>query len=90
MVSIQTTSAPPSRSPSICSAKMSTASSSVSGPRGAKRSPVGPTEPATTTGRPARVRDLARVPGGRGVDLPDAAIELVQREPASRFRRRSW
>ena len=29
------------------------ASSSVSGPSGASRSPVGPTEPATTTGRPA-------------------------------------
>ena len=53
MVSIQITSAPPSLRPSICSTKTSTASSSVSGPSGAKRSPVGPTEPATTTGRPA-------------------------------------
>ena len=53
MVSSHSTSAPPSFSPSACSWNISTASSWVSGPMGAKISPVGPTDPATTTGRPA-------------------------------------
>ncbi len=53
IVSIQMTSAPPAASPSICSRKTATASSRVSAPSGSNRSPVGPTEPATTTGRSA-------------------------------------
>ena len=53
IVSIQMTSAPPAASPSICSRKTATASSWVSAPSGSNRSPVGPTEPATTTGRSA-------------------------------------
>ena len=51
MVSIHATSAPPAFKPSICSANASTASASVSAPSGSNSSPVGPTEPATTTGR---------------------------------------
>ena len=53
IVSIQATSAPPSFRPWICSANVSIASASVSAPRGSNNSPVGPTEPATITGRPA-------------------------------------
>ena len=53
IVSIQQTSAPPAFSPRACSAKAATASSSVIAPSGTKSSPVGPIEPATTTGRPA-------------------------------------
>jgi hypothetical protein len=53
MVSIQITSAPPAFSPSICSANTSAAAASVIGPIGSNRSPVGPTEPATITRRPA-------------------------------------
>ncbi len=53
MVSTQSTSAPASFSASACSWKISTARSCVSAPIGAMISPVGPTEAATTTGRPA-------------------------------------
>ena len=65
MVSIQATSAPPSRRPSICSMKISTASSSLNGPSGARRSPVGPTDPATTTGRPALSATLRAILAAR-------------------------
>ena len=65
MVSIQATSAPPSRRPSICSTKISTASSSLNGPSGARRSPVGPTEPATTTRRPALSATLRAISAAR-------------------------
>ena len=53
MVSTHSRSAPPSISPSACSWKISTASSRVSAPTGAMISPVGPTQPATATGRSA-------------------------------------
>ena len=53
MVSTQSTSAPPASRPRACSSNISAASSMVSGPSGAMISPVGPIEPATTTGRPA-------------------------------------
>ena len=53
MVSTQSTSAPPASRPLACSSNMSAAASTVSGPSGAMISPVGPIEPATTTGRPA-------------------------------------
>ncbi|OIQ71695.1 hypothetical protein GALL_466870 [mine drainage metagenome] len=52
-VSTHSTSAPPAFSPSACSWNTSTAISCVMLPIGAKISPVGPIEPATTTGRPA-------------------------------------
>ena len=53
MVSTQSTSAPPAISPRACSSNISAAASIVSVPSGAMISPVGPMEPATTTGRPA-------------------------------------
>ena len=83
MVSIQATSAPPSRRPSICSMKTSTASSSLNGPSGARRSPVGPTDPATTTGRPALSATSARELGGEPVEFARARFEAVQHEAAA-------
>ncbi len=53
MVSIHTTSAPPALRPRISSPNEATAASWVSAPSGSNSSPVGPTEPATTTGRGA-------------------------------------
>ena len=53
IVSIHATSAPPATSASICAPKVSSASASVRSPSGSKSDPVGPTEPATTTGRSA-------------------------------------
>ena len=53
MVSIHSTSAPPAFSASACSWKISTARAWVIVPMGSKISPVGPIDPATTTGRPA-------------------------------------
>ena len=50
IVSIQITSAPPSLRPRISSRKTATASSWVSLPSGSNSSPVGPTDPPTTTG----------------------------------------
>src|SRR5690349_10593325 len=50
IVSIHATSAPPATRASICSVNVSCASASVSSPSGAKSEPVGPTDPATTTG----------------------------------------
>src|SRR5712671_5537706 len=49
IVSIHATSAPPSRNPLICVLNDATAISWVSVPIGSNSSPVGPTEPATTT-----------------------------------------
>src|SRR6476661_997588 len=53
IVSIHATSAPPATSASISSPNVSSASASVSSPSGSKSDPVGPTDPATTTGRSA-------------------------------------
>ena len=53
MVSTQSTSAPPSLSPAAVSSNISTAVSWLSVPTVPMISPVGPTEPATTTLRPA-------------------------------------
>src|SRR5579863_850533 len=84
MVSIQTTSTPPSFKPSICSAKAATASSSESGPSGARRSPVGPTEPATATDRPpCLIRLLARDFGGATIEFAHAILQRMQHEPAA-------
>ena len=80
MVSIQTTSAPPSLRPSICSTKTSTASSSVSGPSGAKRSPVGPTEPATTTGRPAASATARAFSAASRFSSRVRVLEIVQHQ----------
>jgi hypothetical protein len=52
MVSIHSTSTPPSAKALACSAKAAMASASVSEPMGSNRSPVGPIEPATITSRP--------------------------------------
>ena len=78
IVSIQQTSAPPAFKPFACSVKSATASSSVSAPSGTKSSPVGPIEPATTTGRAAASAIVARNLGGALVDLEDAILRLVQ------------
>ena len=83
MVSIHTTSAPPSFRPSICSANTSTASSSVSGPSGASRSPVGPTEPPTTTRRPALSATSRAILRREPVQLAHAGLQLVQHQPAA-------
>ena len=53
MVSIHSRSAPPAARARACSAKAAVASSMVRAPSGTISSPVGPIEPATTTGRPA-------------------------------------
>ena len=53
MVSIHATSAPPSFRPRISSLNDATASVWLRAPIGSNSSPVGPTEPATTTGRSA-------------------------------------
>ena len=57
--------------PGICSSKTSIATASVSSPSGSNSSPVGPTDPATTTGRPGAVRDGA---------ASCAAIRLISRD----------
>ena len=51
MVSIHKTSTPPAASPAACSANAWVAASAVKSPSGARISPVGPMEPAITTGR---------------------------------------
>ena len=53
IVSTQSTSAPPSISPRPVSSNIATALSWLSVPAGPMISPVGPTDPATITGRPA-------------------------------------
>ena len=53
MVSTHATSAPPAFKPSAVSWNISTARACVSSPTGCMISPVGPTEPATMTLRPA-------------------------------------
>ena len=90
MVSIHATSAPPSCRPSICSTNTSTASSSLSGPSGARRSPVGPTDPATTTGRPAASATLRAFAGGEAVELAGAVLKPVQHQAAAIGRRSCW
>ncbi len=83
IVSIQQTSAPPAFSPSACSVKAATASSSVSAPSGTKSSPVGPMEPATTIGRRAASATRARELRGALVDLEHAVLGLVQLQPVA-------
>ena len=90
MVSIQTTSAPPSFSPSICSTKTSTASSSVSGPSGARRSPVGPTEPATTTGRPAASATARAFSAASRSSSRVPLLQIVQRQAPPVDSRTNW
>jgi hypothetical protein len=51
LVSIHNTSTPPSTRPSACSPKVASASSRLRVPWGTSISPVGPIDPATTTGR---------------------------------------
>ncbi len=80
MVSIQTTSAPPAFSPSICSTNTSSASASVSGPSGTSRSPVGPTEPATITRRPAASATVRACLGREPIQFAGAALGPVQRQ----------
>ena len=53
IVSIHSTSQPPSARASACSANAASPAGRSSAPIGAKISPVGPIEPATRTGRPA-------------------------------------
>ena len=82
-VSIQAMSAPPLRRPSACSAKASNASAYVRSPSGSRTSPVGPIDPATTTGRPAAA--AAR----RAISAPARLIAMTwspKRCRASRYR----
>ena len=81
IVSIHATSAPPATRPRICSVNTSTASSSVSAPSGANSSPVGPTDPATTTGRGAASATSRASSAARLVELEHAVLGVVQLQP---------
>ena len=81
MVSIQSTSAPPAANACACSAKAAAASSMVSGPRGTISSPVGPIEPATTTGRPAASATPRATRAAAQVQLGHPLLGLVQLQP---------
>ena len=74
IVSIQAMSAPPAFSPAASSPNDSMAAASVSAPSGSNSSPVGPIEPATTTGRGAGIGDLAGDLGSALGQLEDADL----------------
>ena len=64
-VSIQAMSAPPARNPSISSVNAAIAAASVMEPIGSINSPVGPTDPATTTGCGAAAATSAAISAAR-------------------------
>ena len=60
-----------------------TASSSLSGPSGAMRSPVGPIEPATTTRRLARSATLRAFRAASSIEFARSSLELMQHKAAA-------
>ena len=70
-------STPPSTSPSICSRKMAHASSLLVGPNGSRRTPSGPTAPATSDAVAGRGAGDAR---GGAIELAHLILQPVLRE----------
>ena len=83
MVSIQATSAPPSRRPSICSMKTSTASSSLKRSERSQEVARRSDRTGDDDGPPRAVGDFARDPGGQAIELAGPALELVQHQAAA-------
>ena len=81
IVSIHSTSTPPSARPAAWAANAFLHSSIVIVPSGSSRSPVGPIEPATSTGRPAPSAAVRAADRGGPVELLDAVVEAVELEP---------
>ena len=83
MVSIQATSAPPSRRPSICSVNTSTASSSLERSERSQKIARRSDRSGDDDGAPRSVGDFARGLGGQTIELAGSRLELVQHQAAA-------